>query len=75
MKSSEFGKFPWHIALPNAWEPFWWQKVNNRKRFVTLWDTYVYLFEPRKTKEPLCHVKIWLIRGLTRRHGVFRNIW
>jgi len=38
MKSAEFGKFPGHITLPNAWEPFWWQKVSYRKRFVTLWE-------------------------------------
>jgi len=27
------GKFPCHITLPNAWQPFWWWKVSYRKSY------------------------------------------
>ena len=40
MKSAEFGTFPCHINLPNAWEIFGDKKpVREKKRFAALWET------------------------------------
>jgi len=61
MKSAEFGKFPCHITLPNAWEV---TKNQLQKKVLSLYEKHkLPLWTAQgicfKMKEPLCHLKVW----------------
>ena len=53
MKSAEFGIFPFHTTLPNAWEFFGDKKpVEKNKRFATLWETVFRIVCNQSVKFP-----------------------